>query len=322
MKHKFSTWIFLALIGLAFALSSCSKDKDLDDYRNEKLQSDLAEYKAVEGSYTGYLVSSRNENVNLGALEINLEAKIETDNNSGDSRAQARPALMARVIYHGEYESSLVGQNSVYEPNSGIFHSEIEITITNGVGNQVKELIRIDGSVGSGTLIGTMATTSDTKSGGKFTLKMNNPSLQDLTSQRKPDIGSTRVSVQKTYFGVVTDGPENVKNTGVRLFVNNPVRDEFNELYYILRPITETSLIVSLSLKDGYVPGATFISIWNNSVATLRGTTTIASIQAILDLTCKRFHFEDKNYNFECEFNSSILGQKILMTFTPPQKQK
>lgn len=321
MKQKLSTWIFLALIGLAFALSSCSKDKDLDDYRNEKLQSDLAEYKAVEGSYSGYLVSKENKNINLGALKITLTATTQTVQSNDESRAFARPVLFAEIRYRGVYESSIVGKNSIYEPSTGHFHTEIEIPIVNETGKDVVETVMLEGSVGSSTLEGVMYVTSDSSGGGAFTLTLNNSSLQDLTAQRKPDVGSGREAIQKSFIGRVTSGgSDTIQKYDVRLHINKPVRDKYNEIYYILRPVTETYLTVTLFLNE-HVSGATFpFAIWNNASSTLRGVVLLPSNNVTLTLSCQNFNFDEKNYNFECNFISTLINTPIIMKFAPKSK--
>lgn len=330
MKNKFSTSLALILGSLVLALSSCSKDKDLDDYRNEKLQADLAEFKEVEGAYSGYLISKEDKNLNLGALKITLTATTQTVNTNDSSRAIAQPILLADIKYRGNYESSIVGKNSVYEPNTGHFHTEIEIPIVNETGRDVNETIMIEGSVGGGVLVGSMYVASASGSGGEFELRQDNGSLQDLVRQRKPDIISSREVIQKEYlgYGMISEvGGEKPKDSKpkkveVRLNVGQPVRTKFDEIYYILKPITESYFIANFSLGEGRVGTAFPYMIWNAANGTLRGTTSLVyqATTITISLSCNDFHFEDKNYNFKCSYLSSMLGKPIELNFSDKQK--
>ncbi len=320
--------LFVLLFGGLLIISSCSKDKDLDDYKNEKLQTDLAEYKAIEGSYSGYLTSNRpgQEKTNLGAVTISLIATTQTVNNNDGSRASAQPILLANVKYYGTYAAS-IGETpniSVYEPNTGHFHTEIEIPFTNELGREAKEIIMIEGNIAGGILEGRMyaASASGIYEGGRFTLNQDNSSLEDLAMNRKPDVISERDPIQKIYTGTgLARNPRTreLENLSVRLNVQQPVRTRYDEVLFILKPHREIHLIASMNAV-GVLMVSFPIIIWNDVSGSLTGSTTLQAMtsptQNTVTLSCKKFYFLDKDYNFDCTFTSALLGEGVKFTFT------
>lgn len=319
MKITFATLKMISACSLLIALSSCSKDKDLDDYVTERLQSDLAEFKAVEGTYTGYLVSAKDSNVNLGSLKVTLTATTQTSNSSDGSRSTAQPILVSEVEFQGYYQMNIVGQNSLYIPETGQFHTDIPVQVVNGNGQLTTETIALAGTIAEASISGSMQVRGHSADAGVFTLRSNGPSLRDLNARRKPDSVTSRAPVLKTYVGTANGVAAGGQTTPVTMFVTNPPRDKFTEIYYLLYPNAEKLMQVSFTLKEG-VPGATFpVATWDTLNGTLQARQDTNNLNngsiVTVTLSCKNFQFQDTQYNFTCDFSSTLRATNILFSF-------
>ncbi len=320
MKIISSTFKQISLLSLLiFTLTACNKDKDIDDYKTEKLHADLALLKTVEGSYTGYLISKQDPNVNLGALKITLTATTQTNNNPSNDggKTSVQPILVAEVEFQGAYRISIVGRNSSYDSTSE-FHTDIpiEVSIGSTTGKSKIETVTINGTISGSVMSGSMYTSGYSSDGGTFDLVLNGPSLQKLSIARKPDVTSNRTPILKTYLGTasgLTSG-----TSPVTLFITRPPLDKHTEIFYLLYPLSESLLQVSFLLAEG-VPGPGFpIATWDTINGTLlaRADFTASNGSTVtLSLTCQNFRLYDTKYNFTCTYSSTMRPGNLTMIF-------
>ncbi|MEK6773842.1 MAG: hypothetical protein AABY64_07870 [Bdellovibrionota bacterium] len=320
MKMMSSTFKQISLLSLLiFTLSACNKDKDVDDYKTEKLHADLAVLKTVEGSYTGYLASKQDPNINLGALKITLTATTQTNDSpmNDGGKASVQPILVAEVEFQGAYRVSIVGQNSFYDSSSE-FHTDIPIEVTSGTatGKPTIERVTINGTISGSVMSGSMYASGYSSYGGTFNLVLNGPSLQKLSLAKKPDVTSNRTPILKTYLGTasgLTSG-----DTPVTLFITRPPLDKFTEIYYLLYPSSESLLQISFLIAEG-VPGPGFpVATWDTTNGTLlaRADFTASNGSTVtLSLTCQNFRLYETKYNFTCTYSSTLRPGNLVMIF-------
>ncbi|RYZ95887.1 MAG: hypothetical protein EOP11_24240, partial [Proteobacteria bacterium] len=201
---------------LALALVGCGKDKNLEEYQRDKLQQNLGLYKSVEGTYSG-IVRSKTDNRVIGAMQISLTAQTRNKPSNDGQLSIGSPVLVGNVQFLDQDIINVVAPDGFYDPNTGLYNSQIEITrtaggATNGGGSSgggsggnppnngggynntpvapgqgaERELIVLTGRLGNGNLVGDMQTQNYPEYGGRFELVRNGGTVRDLLRQARP----------------------------------------------------------------------------------------------------------------------------------------
>ena len=118
---------------LALALVACGKDRNLEDYQRDKLQQNLGLYEAKAGTYTGLVRSKRDGRV-LGAMQLDLSAQVKNQNSNDGSVSPGSPILVGNITFLDQNEITLTAPNGYYDPNSNLYHADIQIARAGGTG--------------------------------------------------------------------------------------------------------------------------------------------------------------------------------------------
>lgn len=281
-------------------LQACGKDEDLDDYKEIRLEKNLAQLQAVQGSYTGLLISKKT-GATLGAMQIQLTASTQVLPSTDQSNASSQPILEATIEFQGLTHMQLAAQNSSYDPNSGTFRANIQInqptptTGTSTVATQTTQFnINIGAVVKNGAMTGgTIEAVGFSDYGASFELSNAGGSLDALAQQ-------TQVSPDSLFSGAVYTGTTHFAggvNKPVTLIMMKPQTTSDQDFLTLLVPQKPAQLTLN------YGNGAHLLltnGVWDQDTGLITGLTTltrqepnsvagqpVVTDSANLQLTCK-----------------------------------
>ncbi len=309
-------YLIMLLTLSTMVFSACNKDKDLDDYKVEKVQSDLAELKTIEGSYSGYLTSKKNPNVNLGALMITLTATTESV--PGGEGTDLQAVLSTEIELMGQYKIILSSDRSSYISETGSYNSIKEIDVYEANGKTIKKKIQISGIANGSTLAGSMKILGDKDEGGIFNLQMNGPSTDELHARRKPE--SPLSSLPRHIFaGTAINSATSGAIRTVQLVVENPLLDTNVELYQILVPSAKRAVQGQLVFGSGSNTDKVIFNsgTWDkqNGILQLKGSSVVSGGNIAIDMDCRNFYYEMSKYNFSCSYHTGLTSIDLQLNF-------
>ncbi len=261
------TLLFI-LLASALGLQACSKDQSLDDYKQTRLDQNLAQLQAVQGRYSGIMTSKRTGKT-LGALQLTLKATTQVQPSPDESKATAQPILVANVDFQGASRISVVAQNSYFDPNSGKFQANIPVQETDASGQTQTENISITGAIQNGALSGTLEAAGYSDYGSTFLLARDGRDIGSLAGES--DIDPSTVFTQKNYVGT-TDFANGTSKAVVMILLKPPTTSEIDFLS-LLTP--ERALQINLN----YGNGAHVIfnnGTWDQRTGSLTGQTPLS----------------------------------------------
>lgn len=225
---------------LGTILCSCAKDRTVDDFNREKLYTELAELQAVEGLYTGVLISQQNQQV-MGAFQVMLRAETVVNPQTN----QGRPELAAEVGFWGNKLLYAPTSRSFYQSESGQYEGEIALQAaddasgsasipgpSSGAGPVVDRL-RLSGALRGNVFSGQLVARGYDGFGANFRLVKSGESLESLRKKlgSLPGVGLA----QRSYTGEILFAGANRKS--INLFLFEPTLSAVEELRSLLVPI-------------------------------------------------------------------------------------
>jgi len=260
--------VFFILLAAASLLQACSKDQSLDDYKQTRLDQNFAQLQAVQGRYSGILISKHTEKT-LGALELNLKATTQVQPSPDESKATAQPVLVVNIEFQGASHIAIVAQNSYFDPNSGKFQANIPIQQTDASGQSQTQNISITAVIQGGQINGTLEAAGYSDYGGSFVLNKDGRDIGSLA--RESTIDPNTIFTQKNYIGTTVFADGTTKPV-VLILLKPPTTSELDFLS-LLSP--ERVLQINLN----YGNGAHVIfnkGTWDQRTGNLSGQTTLS----------------------------------------------
>jgi hypothetical protein len=144
----------LSGILLAILVVGCAKDRTLDEYGQDRLNQNLAHFRAIEGTWVG---TGTNQQTGAGIDAISLELKASMNAKpSSDGYTTSAQATMHGTVSIGDRSASAPISNVVYlnseNADSGTFAADVTISNMNGPGNT--GLMQIQGNISGDTFTG------------------------------------------------------------------------------------------------------------------------------------------------------------------------
>lgn len=312
---KTYAFIATAVATAALALIGCSRDHDLDDYKNEQFQKDYAKVAAVAGRYSGSLTSIQTGKV-LSALQITLRANAKIAGSGNESSDSVKPILSAEIQFAGRADSATVTvTNGTYIDQSHLFHAELDIPSEGGTAT-APVTIDITGTIGDdGSFNGTMVEDGFESEGGSFNLSRDGQAMKALVTSLDLGTGSifsgTSESVSRQFVGSFQNSQVSIDN--VKMTVSTPSRTRLQEVSDLLIPSQERFVTVNLFFKGGnaiFFPTAEL----DSQSKMLKGATTRAvgsgagSTTVSMSLLCNQFQLNATTYNFTCTYTNDLTG--------------
>lgn len=258
---------YFVLLVLISYLWACSKDQNLDDYKQTRLNQNLAKLQAIQGRYSGYLKSKRDDS-SLGALQLTLKATTQVQGSTDESRATAQPILLVNVEFQGVSHVAIVANNSYFDPDSGRFQANIPVQQQNAQGQAHTETISITAVVSAGTITGTLEATGYSDYGGMFVLSRNGKDLDTLAKESKFNPDS--VFTQKNYIGKINFSGGAQKSV-VMILLKAPTTSEVDFLNLLI-----PERLIQINLNFGNDAHIIFNNgNWDQRTGALTGQTTL-----------------------------------------------
>lgn len=306
----------------SMAILGCSKDHDLDDYKQEQFQQYYAKVAAVAGRYSGSLKSSRDGQV-ISALQITLRADAQQVSSGDNSSDTVKPVLTAEIIFAGESDRVEVPlTQATYIDTNHLFHGELAIPQDQGSSLPAITL-NLTGTISDGGQFdGTISENGYEDQGGTFQLDRDGQTVgaiaQSLGLGEGSIFGSANEQVSYQYIGKSQRAGAKTAED-VTMTVSTPPRTRLQEIADLLVPGQERTVSVGLQLNEQSTIGFAGATLDNNEER-LKGTTTISSSSSSstghVNLTCDKFIFASAPYNFTCVYQSDLNGQGAAkMTF-------
>ncbi len=284
---------------IATCIFSCGKDRNVDDYNRNKLNKDVAELQAIQGRYSGYLVSQK-DNSRLGALQITLSPGTAPSSGSGSEASKpssGQPILRSTIQFQGASTMEIAGEQSFYEPTTG--QVQTQILIRRG---EETFKIYLNAIIRDGGLVGTLEAVGFAGEQGRVELVRDGESLAKLAEKAgttKPLFGMTHF-VGKTKFASGAEKP-------VRLILLKPRSSSQEEFLNLLVPVKQ--VIATLNYGDGAsisLPNAQLDQ--RQGAGLLTASAPIGETGISMSLVC---HLQAENAATTCEHSTSASPNQV-----------
>ena len=266
---KFKCGFLNVLVGVGLVgigLIGCAKDKTIDDYNRQKLLEDVAAYQVIKGDYTGYLISSIN-NQPAGALHIGLQVRPPTSGGS-DKSGSGVPVILTQMDFLNDNQMSVSSPTSYYDPERGLL--QVEFEISRAADSAIKERISLTSQVRGGRLTGSVQALGYSSYGGTFDLVRGGKDLKDLI-RSLPSKPTTGTAIQVTSFSGTTTFKNKVVKP-VKIVVLQPRINAQEDFLNLLIPVKSVQVSLNYDIS-AQINNPT--SNWDQRTGSLNGQTTI-----------------------------------------------
>lgn len=281
----------LVFAAAGFTFVGCAKDRTVDDFKREKARQDLASYQAVDGDYTGLMISSQTKSP-VGALQLRLSARLQSSSSPDGSIGAGTPIIATELSFQDTQVMSLAGTNAYYDPDSGLFQADISITrasdTSGGSGSKANgnvETVSLTAQIGGGQIVGTLQLAGYSSYGSTFTLSRNGGSLGKLASQLPRNPSNANFLPLNTFSGH-TDFLKDKVSKSVRIVTLQSRVNSQEDFLNLLNPVktVQVSMNYDVSAQIFHPSGN-----WDLRTGRLSGQTTITrgTQVAVLSFDCQ-----------------------------------
>ena len=324
---KFNNIAMLALVGAA--VIGCAKDKNLDDYRQEQLNTNLSNLQMAAGSYRGNMVDSQTSK-SMSNIQIDLQAvtvPVPSPDNSG-TRSQA--ILQGKVSLNDGLALSSAKITSAdfsiadSKTNVGNFSGKITVTVNNQTST-----LSMSGVINGATFTGDISNDDRPGHKGHFTAVRNAPLPPPANGQ--PSTGPKKDPADLGRFA---------GTSGTRICNGEDPCSAPLKVSMALRAFFATSdeMFLNVFALQKYI-GIDMIFDFGNGVpipvafdppsaqidydaGRIKAQKTYSStIPALLTLECSQKKLNEKDMGWDCIFknNNNLTEQKFVLAPLPPQ---
>lgn len=131
-------------VSFVIALTGCSKDKTLDEWKRERTAEEVAKIEAVSGSYSGTLTPTGER------MLVELRAGTRITSAVAGASADRQGTLQGRVLIEGDQLTLLTFDQGFYDVDAHDFKIEIPVTQRNGT----QVVVELTGNATGGELNG------------------------------------------------------------------------------------------------------------------------------------------------------------------------
>ena len=294
----------LSLI-LALGLTGCSRDRDTDDYRKEKVLEELARLNTISGTYTGEL-KSRATGEKLGNISVQLQADTTADRTPDGTRTEERPVLRTRVSYIGQHPLTLVFSAASYDSTANTIKSQSAVTKTDKTVYQV-DLI---GVIKGDSLEGSIQAFGYPENAAVF---VANKGVQPT---EQGDLPPDFREFNQSYIGSTVTSANGTQISPRLRILSNPLSRE-EEFLELVLPIRNVRATLSLGLNAEVVFSQ---ARWDEQTGNLQGIAELGTsdIKTNILLKCHQTNIPGLQIpGWSCDYSSSITQGTHTVAFTP-----
>ncbi len=289
-------------LGMVFG---CAQDRSTDDFKKQQAQVQLAKISAPAGRYSGVLTDSNGSP--LGAMQMNLVAKMIAQNNSDGTAGTAAATLVGYIDYLNETSPvSFVTDTSNYDDSTGNYNAIIKITSNNGT-LAVVQTLSLSANIRNGVMSGGSIQSATSSSNIlNFTLTKDGASLKEVAAKVHGKASSSDPAANQvnSYLGTTT-----FKSTGesrpVHLLILKPRKGTAEDFLNLVVPVKSVAVSLnyggalqlihansSLDLVSNSLTGTGVFNLGNTN----NGMNTTNQLNFTLDC-----HFENQNNRIRCQ---------------------
>lgn len=232
----------------ALTLTACGPDKDVEQYKNSRIQRDLAKMETVGGRYSGVLTSKKSGNP-LGGFQITLGATTQVQE-PGNNQTSAQPILVANVEFLAESRMAIIAKNSYYDTANGHYQADIEIPPATVGGTPTR--VSLSAVLKDGKMNGTVEAIGFSDWGGTFELTQNGESLEDIVAKTTP-VNELAISTSnfngETNFAAEGDLKSASTRRPVELILVRPKTTSEQDFLNLISPVK--AVLVTLNYGSG-----------------------------------------------------------------------
>ncbi len=162
----------LFLCVFAFLLSSCGRDRNINDYNDEQAQNNKARMQPYIGIYRGVMTGNQ-ENAPISAITIEFSADAQPVSNTGKSTTEQQISMQGQITLDlpGRDKRILVFKKGTFTYITHELTVNVPILLSSGE-SQIIELI---GSFNDNSFIGNLQAAGFKEFGGNFNIVKNAP---------------------------------------------------------------------------------------------------------------------------------------------------
>jgi hypothetical protein len=277
-------------------LTSCARDRDVDDHNREEYQKRVKEMKAVEGLYGGTL-TRESTGQDLGPVSLSLNA----DGRVSDDISTQKAVLKANFVYRGNNVVSLVFGNSSFDPDTKEFTSTISRNDTD---------LDLEGAVANDILTGRISIFGFENEAAVFTLTKIKAGFKTAESvvANSPKPNESFEDLKLNYSGVaVAQGhsPEPLVAT---------VENSFWSIEERFFDFMSSKKRLAVNLKWGLTETTFPQAIWDRTNRQLTGS-TVQTGGISTSINCSSL--VDDPEAFTCNYRSSERSVAVTLTLRP-----
>jgi hypothetical protein len=299
---KFSNFLILFNVFFLLLLSSCGKDKNLEDYRGEQLQIAIARINAISGSYSGPVVS-KIDGSSLGNLQLNFKASTDIQSNSGQVSNNQNATVTGSITLRSISTNEIPFENGIYNDST----KGIQINIPVSRDGRVIGKISLSGVVSGDSWVGNIEVNGQSQSGADLYLTKNAPPPNSSSLE----IGGSRLEkIKKLNYKYAGSTNITGKDGEFKLiFLDNKDILPEQSLYKLFSPIRQINLNCDLGAFELNFQNA----IINDNTGTIVGQDpTFMGKPISANLVCYQF-VDSHDFGWDCEIEtkSTIFRSRV-----------
>lgn len=226
-------FICLSLCGI-FSLVSCSKDKNLEDYRRDQIQQSISRITSVSGMYSGSVIS-KIDGTNLGAITLNFKAQTDIQSSSTQVYNEQTVKVSGSLSLKSLTSAEIVFNNGRYDDTTGEFQVTVPINLDGGKASK----LLLAGVVNGDRWNGSIEVEGQSAFGAELDLVRNAP----MSNTSAIEVGGSRLQQIKKmsyrYEGSYTS--EGVELPVKMSFINSDILPE-QKFYRLFSPVRTANI--------------------------------------------------------------------------------
>lgn len=304
MKTRIKIISIKCLMLLIFQiLISCSKDKNMDDYRRDQLQQNLSRITSISGQYAGAVIS-KIDGSNLGTLLLKFKASTDVQSNTGSISTNRNSIVSGSIKLQSLTTAEISFDNGYYDDVTGDFQVTIPIPQEAGVIAKIS----LVGNISEGRWIGSIEVKGQPQNGADLNLIKNASPSHTSTIEAA---GTRLEQLRRMDYRFVGFYKVDSSTTPFKLsFTSRDILPE-QIFYKIFSPIRQVS--VNCDMTDFELNFSNAVLDDNAGTLIAHDPTDNQGHPARATLMCKKFEAES-SFGWDCEIQTKTVILRTHLT--------
>jgi len=299
MKKNIDTLIH-SLVVLILLLVGCSKDKNMEEYRREKLQEKISRINSVSGTYSGPMIS-KIDGSNLGIITLNFQARTDIQSTIGQGINEQRATVSGSLNFKSFTSAEIVFNNGFYDDTTGDFQVSIPIVQEGGISSTLSLI----GMVIENQWNGIIEVNGQPDFGGQLKLQKKTSQSQKTNIEGKIGVGGIRLE-QISKVNYIYEGSyllDDISTPFKLSFINRDLLPE-QHFYKLFSPVRNVSISCDFTDFELNFPNALIDDKAGTLVAQdpidQRGNAARATI------SCLKFGIMSGEFGWNCQVQTRL----------------